>query len=498
MIGGGGQPGDQRLVHGPARHQRPLERDGRVGRGKEDAGLIGATVQRTIAGGGALRSPFAGEPGTACLQSFARHGKNVLYGSVRTCGPSSVMATLCSKCADRLPSAVTTVQPSSSSAGRAAGRRSPSARSRAPCPRAAAAPARPGRSWGPRDPRASRCRCRARRTPARPKSPPARATPSTAAPMSPSRSPGAATRDRGVERGLGAFEQPQRLVVDRADRDRDRGVGVPALDDRAAVDRHDVAVVDDPVAGDAVHDHLVRRDAGHRRESRGSRGSSSGRPAGRAPRARPRRDRPVVAPGLAASVHASCISATTRARPAHERDLLGRLAQDHRASVTYAAGVDDLDEALEHVVAFADTADLREHAALAVVLDDRHRLLFVELRAGGRSLPRCRRRAARRGRRTCRRSSRPSGGRFTWYTRWQFSHTRRPASRSSTMSRGTSRLIARSSGRPSSTRSSSWAWCSVRGNPSSTKPSPSGPPGARHSSMTPTTISSGTSSPPSM
>ena len=37
--------------------------------------------------------------------------------------------------------------------------------------------------------------------------------------------------------------------------------------------------------------------------------------------------------------------------------------------------------------------------------------------------------------------------------------------------------------------------CSVRGKPSSTKPSPSGPPGAVHSSITPMTISSGTSSP---
>ena len=39
------------------------------------------------------------------------------------------------------------------------------------------------------------------------------------------------------------------------------------------------------------------------------------------------------------------------------------------------------DRALEHVVAGADTAHLGEHAAVAVVLDDRHRLLFVQLQA---------------------------------------------------------------------------------------------------------------------
>ena len=47
----------------------------------------------------------------------------------------------------------------------------------------------------------------------------------------------------------------------------DRGVGVPALDDRPAVDREDVAVVEhDVVARDAVHDHVVGRRAHHRGE----------------------------------------------------------------------------------------------------------------------------------------------------------------------------------------------------------------------------------------
>ena len=63
--------------------------------------------------------------------------------------------------------------------------------------------------------------------------------------------------DRGLQRGPGHVDQPLRLVVDLADRNGHRGVGVPALDDRAAVDRDDVALLEHPVAGDAVHDHLV-------------------------------------------------------------------------------------------------------------------------------------------------------------------------------------------------------------------------------------------------
>jgi len=40
-----------------------------------------------------------------------------------------------------------------------------------------------------------------------------------------------------------------------------------ALEGRAHVDGHDVAVMDDPLAGDAVYDLLVHRDAGAGRES---------------------------------------------------------------------------------------------------------------------------------------------------------------------------------------------------------------------------------------
>ena len=156
--------------------------------------------------------------------------------------------------------------PSSRRRGRAwsACPRSPSARSPTPCPRGAGDLVRRSRSWAPRDPRASQCRCRGRRTPSRPRSPRRAATPSTAAPMSPRRLPGVAATMAGVEGGLRRVEEAARFGVDVADRDRDRGVAVPTLDDGAAVDRHDVAVVDDPITGDAVHDHLVGRDAGDR------------------------------------------------------------------------------------------------------------------------------------------------------------------------------------------------------------------------------------------
>ena len=56
----------------------------------------------------------------------------------------------------------------------------------------------------------------------------------------------------------GHVDEALRLVVDLADGDRHRGVGVPTLDDRPAVDRDDVALLEDAHPGDAVHDHLVR------------------------------------------------------------------------------------------------------------------------------------------------------------------------------------------------------------------------------------------------
>jgi hypothetical protein len=64
--------------------------------------------------------------------------------------------------------------------------------------------------------------------------------------------------DRSFERPTGDRHEAGRLVVDLADRDRHRGVGVPPLDDRPAVDRQDVTLLEHDVgARDAVHDDVV-------------------------------------------------------------------------------------------------------------------------------------------------------------------------------------------------------------------------------------------------
>src|SRR6266540_389635 len=87
------------------------------------------------------------------------------------------------------------------------------------------------------------------------------------------------------------------------------------------------------------------------------------------------------------------------------------------------------------------------------------------------------------------------GGACTWYVAPQLSHTRRPAIRSRTIAVGTSRLITRSSGCPSSTSSSFSACWSVRGKPSSTKPWSMSPSSAKRSSTILSVRSSGTRSP---
>ena len=74
-------------------------------------------------------------------------------------------------------------------------------------------------------------------------------------------------RDRRVEGRLGHVHQPLRLGVDLADAGGERGIAVPALDDRAAVDADDVAVLQAIRAGDAVHDHVVGRRADDRGEA---------------------------------------------------------------------------------------------------------------------------------------------------------------------------------------------------------------------------------------
>ena len=69
------------------------------------------------------------------------------------------------------------------------------------------------------------------------------------------------------------------------------------------------------------------------------------------------------------------------AGPAHDRDLLGRLAQHHRSAPVYGQrrASTTLTRRLNTSSPSPTPLDLHEHAALAVVLDDRHGLLFVEL-----------------------------------------------------------------------------------------------------------------------
>ena len=337
--------------------------------------------------------------------------------------------------------------------GSTACRRSPSARSRRRGRLQLEALVRPARVVGDlRAPRASRCRSRDRRTRAR------RSSRRPRRPPGPRRRPRRACCPLGTcsiaasSERAGHVDQVARLVVDVADRDRDRGVGVPALDDRPAVERQDVALFEDD--GRPGCRARSRRWARCRspRGSRGSRGSSSGR-RGRSSTSRATSSiSAVVTPGLRRrGCTRSCISATTRPALRIERDLVGVLARDHRSS-RQAAIIGDVrgrsvELARRSRPPAARTPRPRrprrrpgEQAALAVQVDERLGLLVVELEPAPDRLPVS--------------SSRP-----------------RPSSRSIAMSVGTSRSMTRSSGWCAPRiRSSSSAWFSVRGNPSSTKP----------------------------
>jgi hypothetical protein len=74
--------------------------------------------------------------------------------------------------------------------------------------------------------------------------------------------------DGRSERRLGRRDQRLGLAVGVADDRAERGVAVVALDERAAVDRDQVAVLERAVVGDAVDDHVVGARADHTRERR--------------------------------------------------------------------------------------------------------------------------------------------------------------------------------------------------------------------------------------
>ena len=94
----------------------------------------------------------------------------------------------------------------------------------------------------------------------------------------------------GPQRVLRRRGQAAQLRRDLPDPDRDRGVAVPAVQDRAAVDRDQVAVVQHlRGAGDGVHDLAVHRGADRRRIALVARGTTGSRRPTGSPRRRWRR-----------------------------------------------------------------------------------------------------------------------------------------------------------------------------------------------------------------
>ena len=89
---------------------------------------------------------------------------------------------------------------------------------------------------------------------------------STAAEMSPTRAPGRPRAMPAIIASARRVDELARLGRDLADEERPRAVAVPAVDDRADVDRHERAGADGPLAGDAVDDLGVDRDARARGE----------------------------------------------------------------------------------------------------------------------------------------------------------------------------------------------------------------------------------------
>ena len=242
-------------------------------------------------------------------------------------GPSSVTATVCSQCAARDPSAVVTVHSSSSTtvfAGSQGQHRfDRQHRSRRPAwGRGRASP-----RWAGTGPCASAGRCRGRRSPRRSR---------TCARSGP-RPRACRSRWRAIRRSAGCRassprSRPPSTPWSPATAVRRRGsasptpnviaaVAVPAVEDRAAVDGHQVTGARVSAGRrDAVHDTVVDRGADGRRDSRGSRGTTgcrrrrgspirrsrrarASRPRGRRPRAPPaaRRRPPRPAAAIASS-----------------------------------------------------------------------------------------------------------------------------------------------------------------------------------------------------
>ena len=68
-------------------------------------------------------------------------------------------------------------------------------------------------------------------------------------------------RDRGIQRPLGGVDDREILVARRADDERDRRIGDPAVDRHREIERDEVAVLDRVVEGEAVQHGIVDRGA---------------------------------------------------------------------------------------------------------------------------------------------------------------------------------------------------------------------------------------------
>ena len=177
-----------------------------------------------------------------------------------------VTTTVCSKCAEGCPSAVLTVQPSSSTITRWA---PPftigSIASAIPSSSTIPVPGLPKFGTAGSSCRAS-SRCRARRGPAPPKIRPPRHAAGRRR-----KCRGGGSRRRAcsipfIQRFLGDAHQPRLFRADRADGERPRPVPEISVLLDAHVDRDDLALFQDPAVGDAVDHLVVDRDAERRRE----------------------------------------------------------------------------------------------------------------------------------------------------------------------------------------------------------------------------------------
>ncbi len=322
----------------------------------------------------------------------------------------------------------------------------------------------------------------------------------------------------GPHRVLGDLRHAAQVGCDLADADGDRRVAVPAVEHRAAVDARSGRRRASTCrrAGDGVHDLLVDRGADRRRvavvalerrDGAGGRGSRYSAIASRSAVETPGRDR---------LAHARQGGGDDQAGAAHLVDLLGGLELDQLVAPCFEANrnrgplradgasaavrAQGVDRADRDVLDRSGGVDAHQLALRAVVVDERRRFAGVDLQALGDRLGLVvvaleelaaaavadalagRARRTRRAR-SCRSRGR-SGGRRAAGS---------PLRSSTTSSRTRSSAVPRSA----SSLSSALACGTVRGKPSSRKPSVASASASRSRTMLMVT-SSGTSWPASM